>query len=141
LVLLNIINTSLFSISLIFLLYQSTHQIYSNSHLFLSSLTLSRLFLSSYFLSITKHSQNDSCIRKSYLFSIYFFNFLVHMGGASSISYIDLKFSWYYYKLKYNEKNVSRKIYIRKKKLINLQDVLSRLQIIAKDKKTRTTHH
>jgi hypothetical protein len=27
------------------------------------------------------------------------------------------------------------------KKLINLQDVLSRLQIIAKDKKTRTTHH
>jgi hypothetical protein len=38
-----------------------------------------------------------------------------------------------------NEKNVSRKIYIRKKKLINLQDVLSRLQIIAKDKKTRTT--
>jgi hypothetical protein len=63
LVLSKTINISLFSISLIFLLYQSTHQIYSNSHLFLSSLTLSRLFLSSYFLSITKHSLKVNLIK------------------------------------------------------------------------------
>jgi hypothetical protein len=38
-------------------------------------------------------------------------------------------------------KKMFQEKYILEKKLINLQDVLSRLQIIAKDKKTRTTHH
>jgi hypothetical protein len=56
LVLSKIINISLFSISSIFLLYQPTYQIYSISHLFLSSHTLSYLFLSSHFLTSSKHT-------------------------------------------------------------------------------------
>jgi hypothetical protein len=55
-VILKIMNTSLFSISLLFLLYQTIHQIYYISHIFLSSHTLSYLFLSSHFLFTTKHT-------------------------------------------------------------------------------------
>ena len=55
-----IINTSFFSISSIFLLYQTTYQINSISHLFLSFHTLSHLFLSSYFLLTTKHYLNEA---------------------------------------------------------------------------------
>jgi len=51
-------HTSLSSISLFFLLYQTTHQIYYISHLFLSSHTLSHLFLSSHFLLTPKHTIN-----------------------------------------------------------------------------------
>ena len=50
---------SLSSISQIFLFYQTTHQIYSISHLFLSSHTLSHLFLSSQFLFQSKHTLNN----------------------------------------------------------------------------------
>jgi len=48
-------NISFSFISFLFLLYQTTHQIYSISHLPLSSLILSHLLLSSYFLLTTKH--------------------------------------------------------------------------------------
>jgi hypothetical protein len=53
------IDISLSSISLIFLLNQIIHQIYSISHYFLSSHTLSHLFFSSYFLLTTKHRLNE----------------------------------------------------------------------------------
>lgn len=53
-------HTSLSSISLLFFLNQTIHQIYSISHLFLSSHTLSYLLLSSQLLFQTKHTLSDN---------------------------------------------------------------------------------
>jgi hypothetical protein len=55
-VLLKSTNTSLSSISLLFLLNQTILQIYSISHIFLSSYTLSHLIFPSHFLSTSKHT-------------------------------------------------------------------------------------
>lgn len=56
LVLLKVINTSLSSTSLQSLFYQIIHQIYSVSHIILSSHNLSHHFLSSQFVFQTKHT-------------------------------------------------------------------------------------
>jgi len=56
LVLLKVINTSLSSISLQSLFYQTIHRIYFIFHIILSFHTLSHLFLSSQILFYTKHT-------------------------------------------------------------------------------------
>jgi len=58
-------NISFSSISFFFLLYQTIHQIFSISHPFLSSQTLSYLFLSFQLLFRTKHTVSESDVAKN----------------------------------------------------------------------------
>jgi hypothetical protein len=77
--------------------------------------------------------------QKKLLILYLFFQFFSAYGWSLFHSYINPKFSRYCCKLKYIEKKMFREKYILGRKLINLQDMLSSLQMIAKDKKTRTT--
>jgi hypothetical protein len=75
-VLSKLINISLSSISLLFILNQTIHQIYSISLIFLSSHSLSHLFLSSHFLFATKQSISEDAF--SY-FKVKYYDFITNI--------------------------------------------------------------